>query len=657
MNLAAFINGIAVGGVAALLAVGISQIFTTSGVLNFAHAGFAMLAAYLYAWLTVSEGWAVGWAALATVIAVSLLGTLAEWLVLRRLAEAPFITKVIVTLGLYVFMQGVTLQLFGFDPKKAPLLFHGGVSIGTTVAANQQLAILGAGLALMAGLALFLRGTRLGLATRSCAQDRATAALIGIPTRAVSSVNWTIGAFMAAVAGVLIAPLAVFTVDSFSIYLVTGIGAALFGGLTGLTGAFLGGLVLGVAQNWAIAESSQPGIWALAIFVAIASLLLLRRRWPKELLASATVSGGERRARGNTWIAARVLFAAGWGLLLFNAVRVNFWAYTASLVLFYVLVALSIVVAGGWTGQLSLGQGALVGTGVFTMLALRNDHGLAFFPALAITLAVGVGAGLLFGALSLRLASTQVAIATLALSLVASEWLFTKGLKASEFMPVPSFLASDRKLFAGLAVAVAATCLLLLRLQRSQWGLAFLATRDAPDMAAHFGVAVRAARLWAFAISGGIAALAGVGYGLLISVVPPYAVGVPMSINVLVFTVVGGLGSLIGPFIGPLLFIAGPQIVKSSQTSASALPQLLGGGMVVLVLLARPDGLGSFLRRPAASPSAAPAELETAAGTVPAAAADRLSGRPVNTRLRRVAVTTNGHRPVSALVLEEGGAR
>ena len=648
MTLAAFINGIAVGGVAALLAVGISQIFTTSGVLNFAHAGFAMLAAYLYAWLSVTQDWPVGWAALVTVAVVSLLGTVAEWSVLRRLSEAPFVTKVIVTLGLYVFMQGMTLQLFGFEPKKAPLLFHGGIEIGSAVAAYQQIAILAAGLALMAGLALFLRGTRLGLATRSCAQDRAVAALVGIPTRVVSSVNWTIGAFMAAVAGVLIAPLAVFTVDSFSIYLVTGIGAALFGGLTGLTGAFAGGLILGIAQNWAIAESSQPGIWALAIFVTIAALLLLRRQWPKELLAPATVSGGSGRALGGRgWLVARLAFAVGWGLLVFNALRVNFWAYTASLVLFYVLVALSIVVAGGWTGQLSLGQGALVGTGVFTMLALRNDHGLDFFAALALTLAVGAAAGLLFGALSLRLASTQVAIATLALSLVASEWLFTKGLNASEFMPVPSFLASDRKLFAGMAVAVAACTLLLWRLHRSQWGLSFLATRDAPDMAAHFGVAVRAARLWAFALSGGIAALAGVGYGLLISVVPPFAVGVPMSINVLVFTVVGGLGSLVGPFIGPLLFIAGPQIVKSSQTSASALPQLLGGGMVVLVLLARPEGLGSFLRRPV---SAAPAPEREVVIT-------RLSGRTANTRLQRAFAATNGHRPVSALVLEEGGSR
>src|SRR2546430_15873115 len=156
MTVAAFINGIAVGGVAALLAVGISQIFTTSGVLNFAHAGFAMVAAYLYAWLAATEPWPVGWAALATVVIVSLLGTLAEFLVLRRLADAPFTTKVIVTLGLYVFMQGMTLQLFGFNPKKAPLLFHGGGSVGSTVAAWQQLGIPRARVALMAGLGPFL---------------------------------------------------------------------------------------------------------------------------------------------------------------------------------------------------------------------------------------------------------------------------------------------------------------------------------------------------------------------------------------------------------------------------------------------------------------------------------------------------------------------
>jgi hypothetical protein len=129
---------------------------------------------------------------------------------------------------------------------------------------------------------------------------------------------------------------------------------------------------------------------------------------------------------------------------------------------------------------------------------------------------------------------------------------------------------------------------------------------------------------------------------------------VPMSINVLVFTVVGGLGSLVGPFIGPLLFIAGPQIVKSSQTSASALPQLLGGAMVVLVLLARPEGLGSFLRRPA--PAAGPVP-----GVEPASEREvvlsRLSGRGATSRLARLAAATNGHRPVPTLVLEEGGSR
>jgi sulfate-transporting ATPase len=632
MTWEALVNGVVVGGVSALLAVGISQIFAVTGVLNFAHAGFAMLAAYLYSWLAVDQGWSVGAAAAGAIVIVSLLGTLAELLVLRRLAAAPFITKVIVTLGLYVLMQGAALQLFGFDPQIAPLLFTGGVDIGDTVASAQQIAILLAAIGLVAGLQVFLRTTRLGLATRSAAQDREVAGLVGVNTRVISSVNWTLGAFMAAVAGVLLAPLAVFTVDTFSIYLVTGIGAALFGGLTGLVGAFAGGLVLGIAQNWAIATSEQPGIWALAIFVAIAGLLLLRRRWPKELLGQA-ISAGRGSVSDRTRLVAAAALTAGWGLLVVKALTANFWAYTATLVLFYVLVGLSIVVAGGWTGQLSLGQGALVGVGVFTMLTLRNDHGLDFFPALGITLAAGVGAGLLFGLLSLRLSPTQVAIATLALSLVAAEWLFSKGLSASEFMPVPDFLASDRKLLAGMVVAVAACVLLLWRLSRSQWGLSYLASRDAPDMAAHFGVRVRTARLTAFALSGLIAALAGVGYGLLVSVVPPFAVGVSMSINVLVFTVVGGMQSLIGPFIGPLLFIALPQALKSQQTTATALPQLLGGAMVVIVLLVRPDGLASLLhgwRKPGRGRTGAVGSDSpiTAAGTAPAAEGPVLAGVP-----------------------------
>jgi hypothetical protein len=74
--------------------------------------------------------------------------------------------------------------------------------------------------------------------------------------------------------------------------------------------------------------------------------------------------------------------------------------------------------------------------------------------------------------------------------------------------------------------------------------------------------------------------------------------------------------------------------------------------MVVLVLLARPEGLGSFLRRPARASSAIAPSDEAAAVTV-----GRLSGRAVNSRLRRAAVATNGHRPVPALVLDEGGTR
>lgn len=646
----ALINGIAVGSVSALLAVGISQIFTVTGVLNFAHAGFAMIAAYLYSWFTTDKGWTAATAALVSILIVTLIGTLLESLVLRRLHSAPFTSKVIVTLGLLVLMQGLVLQVFGFNPRRAPLLISGGVDILGTRASWQQLAILAVAGGLIAALLAFLRGTRIGLATRACAQDRATADLIGIRTGVVSRINWTVGAFLAAVAGVLIAPLAIFTTDSFSLYIVTGIGAALFGGLTGLAGAFAGGLVIGVVQNLAIFGSEQPGSWALAIFVAIAGLLVVRRRWPQELVAEALTSTGAGWRGSQAWFPARVVLVVAWALLLVNALRVNFWSYTASLVLVYVLLGLSVVVGAGWTGQLSLGQGALMGVGVFGMLSLRNDFDLPFLPALVAVLAFGGLAGALLGLLSLRLSPTQIAIVTLAATLAASEWLFVKGLAASESASPPGFLASDRKLFLGLVAVAAAATLLLRRLSTSHWGLAFQAVRDAPDMAAHFAVPVRSCRISAFALSGVLAAAAGVGYGLLVSVVPPFAVSVPLSINVLVFTVVGGLSSLIGPFIGPLLFIAGPQVFKVSQTTASAFPQIAGGLLVLIVLMARPDGLGSFLRRPRTAPAESAPVLEA----TPLA----LSGRGTGVRLARAeAVSGNGHRPVSELVLEEGGTR
>src|SRR2546421_5056937 len=111
-------------------------------------------------------------------------------------------------------------------------------------------------------------------------------------------------------------------------------------------------------------------------------MLLLLRRLAKRLRATAPIGGAGRRSAGQSWVVARVAFALGWGLLLFNAVRVNFWAYTTSLVLFYVLVALSIVVAGGGAGPLSPGHGAPVGAGGFPILCPRHDHSGALFPAL-----------------------------------------------------------------------------------------------------------------------------------------------------------------------------------------------------------------------------------------------------------------------------------
>ena len=333
---------------------------------------------------------------------------------------APFITKVIVTLGLLRPHAGRRPAALRLRPEEGPAAVqrrdrhrrHGGRQPADRHPGRRRSA-------LMAGLRCSCGAPASVWPPAPAPRTGTVAGLIGIPTRVVSSVNWTIGAFMAAVAGVLIAPLAVFTVDSFSIYLVTGIGAALFGGLTGLTGAFVGrprprrGPELGHRR---IVAAGHLGAGHLRGHRR--RCCSCRRRWPKELLATATVSGGTGGWRRQHLAGgpARPSPPAGgcscstpsgptsgptprrWSCS-------TCWSPCRSWS------------AGGWTGQLSLGQGALVGVGrVHACWRCATTTASTFFPALlAITLAVGrLRRPACSALLSLRLSSTQVAIATLA---------------------------------------------------------------------------------------------------------------------------------------------------------------------------------------------------------------------------------------------------
>ena len=450
----------------------------------------------------------------------ALLGTLAELLVLRRLATAPFITKVIVTLGLLRLHAGRRPAALRVRTEEGAAAVHrrdlhrrhGG---GQPADRHPR----PSGWPSWPGCALFLRGTRLGLATRSCAQDRARGRAHRHPHP-----------------GRLQRQL-----DHRRVHGRRRRGAHRpAGGVHRRLVLHLPGHRdrrrplrrphrLGRRLRWADSSSAsprtgpspsseQPGIWALAIFVAIAGAAA-----PAAALAEGAAGPGDRQRRRPACRTATAGWWPGWpspsagACCCSTPLRVNFWAYTASLVL--VLRARRPVDRGRRRvdGAAQPRPGRAGGRRACSrMLALRNDHGLRLLPARwPSPWPSGWPPASLFGVLSLRLASTQVAIATLAaFPGRPREWLFTKGLNASEFMPVPAFLASDRKLFAGHGgggrrhLPAAPPAVSAASGAWPSWPPATLPTWP-PTSAC--GCA--AARLWAFALSGAIAALAGVGYG------------------------------------------------------------------------------------------------------------------------------------------------
>lgn len=602
----ALIAGLVVGGSYSLMAVGISLIFSTTGVLNLAHAGFAMEAAYLYSNLTREHGWSAWPAAAVAVVAVALLGVVIERLVIRRVIDAPGAVRFVVTLGLLSLMTGLTLEIFGFRPQAPPPLFETGrLQLGDSVdISHQELAVIVAAVALVAGLTLFLRRTPTGLAIRALADDQSVARLMGVRHHRLAALNWAIAATMAGVAGVLLSPLTLLTVGTFPLLVLKALGATLFGGVSGLLGSFIGGFGLGAAESVAFTRWPDVGVRELTVSIIILGLLFLRRRWPAELTVTRVEAGLNDSQFAGFF---RLLLVGGTLLALVNVVRSDFWGQTGTLALVTALGVLGLVVLTGFTGQVSLMQGGLMGLGALTMANLYGRQGWPLGLAIAGGSAVAMVASGLLAYPSRRLSGLQVGIATLAVTAGISEWLLNQ-----EWFPTivsrPSYLSQDRQVFYLLLPITLLAALAVWNLRRGVWGRRFFAVRYSDETAAHFAVSPVLVRTVAFMISGLLAGLGGCFFILLFQGVSAVQFGAQLSIALLLYTVASGSQSLAAPLIAALVFGFFPAATTSSQSGATSIPDITAGLLIIGLASFRPGGLATLLVHRGRGSAAAPAE-------------------------------------------------
>ena len=278
-------NGVSLGAIYALIAIGYTMVYGIIGMINFAHGEIYMIGGYVglvtLSAIGVQSGLPI-WLVIAAMIVMAALitgvyGFVVDQLAYKPLRSSPRLVPLISAIGMSIFLQNWVALGQGARDMAVPSLIPGAFRFGgeggfEIFVPYSRVLVIVVTTALMILLTLYIRGSRMGRASRACSQDMQMANLLGIDTNRVISFTFVLGAVLAAVGGVLIA-LAVGKLNPF-IGFIAGIKAftaAVLGGIGSIPGAMLGGVLLGVAETLAAAyiSSEYKDIVAFCVLVLV----------------------------------------------------------------------------------------------------------------------------------------------------------------------------------------------------------------------------------------------------------------------------------------------------------------------------------------------------------------------------------------------------
>jgi branched-chain amino acid transport system permease protein len=282
--------GLFQGALYGLLAVGLVLVYKGARVFNFAQGEFGTVAAFTAFALSANAGVPFIVAALGGIVAAVLVGLLVERLVIRPLFNASRVTVLVATVGVALFIIAIVVLVGKPETRVLAPLVRGGVDdvLGAAITFQQFLVVAVLGL-IAAGLAFFFRRTNLGLAVLAISQDPVATRIVGISLPTMSRFIWGFAAFLGALAGILQAGIPgqnFFPGYMTATSLIPAFTAAVLGGMTSLPGAFVGGVLVGVAQNLGIFFLQDVGVPGASELTVFALLLLVLMARPQGLLGT-----------------------------------------------------------------------------------------------------------------------------------------------------------------------------------------------------------------------------------------------------------------------------------------------------------------------------------------------------------------------------------
>ena len=272
------INGISIGSVYAIIALGYTMVYGIAKMLNFAHGDIIMVGAYISFCVTNYLGLPAIVSVIAAMAVCTVLGILIEKLAYMPLRGTPSLAVLITAIGVSYFLQNGAQLIWGTAPKNftsivpfQPIFLAGGQLVVT----GEVIVTITVSVLIMVGLTLFTTRTRIGKAMRAVSEDRAAAQLMGISVNNTISMTFAIGSALAAIAGVLLcSTVPTLQPTTGAMPGIRAFTAAVFGGIGSIPGAMLGGVLLGIIETFSKAYISTQFSDAIVFSVLIVILLV-----------------------------------------------------------------------------------------------------------------------------------------------------------------------------------------------------------------------------------------------------------------------------------------------------------------------------------------------------------------------------------------------
>jgi branched-chain amino acid transport system permease protein len=616
MPMGAWIRGVVLGLLIALLAVGMALVYRANHVLNFAQANLGFVPTSLAVGLIVFSGLPYLFGFGVGMTAAIALGIAVELAFVRRFAKASRLVLTVATIGIGQLLAVLALlipKMWGQSAasQRIPPPLDWKLTVGTFIlSANDLIAIILAP-ATMVGVAIFLNRTRIGTAIRGSAERSDRALMLGIPVSWLSTLVWAIASglsFMALFlrAGILGVPLG----SALSIIaLVQALAALVIGRLRNLPTVATSAIALGVLESGVAWNASSPLLVAPIVGVAVLVALLLQRRQTDRADQDDRSSwslADEIRALPPRVAHLPLVRLMRWGtgfLILAGLIAIPLLLRTdqiikATAVAVFAIIGLSLVVLTGWAGQISLGQMSFVAIGAAVAGKCTLNWNVDMSLALIAGGAAGGVAAFIVGLPALRLRGLYLAVTTLIFALAVTSWFLNArffGWIPTERLERPPLFGrisidSPTRYYAYVIVVLGLTFVALRGIRHSRPGRAIVALRENEQAAQAYSISPVPVKLTAFTLSGSVAGVAG---GLFVHLAQSFdlsSYGVTESINVFTASVVGGLGALFGGVLGAV-FLRGSQWFITSP-EWRLLSSAIG---VLIVLLILPGGLAGLV--------------------------------------------------------------